>query len=115
MRRVALINGGGGDIALALAKELKQREWDVMHPSRDVLDVMDEASVKLYFKEIKQVDLFIHNAGGDTRSCVFKSEFGRLGCGDGCAFKRWLFVFARGLKNNGATGKWWACFIDGLE
>jgi 3-oxoacyl-[acyl-carrier protein] reductase len=48
---------------MALAKELRRREWSVLHPGKDELDVGDESAVKLYFKGIERVDLFVHNAG----------------------------------------------------
>lgn len=63
MRRVALINGGKGDIALALAAELKCKGWEVMNPGRMELDVRNEEAVRDYFGGLNRLDLFVHNAG----------------------------------------------------
>ncbi|MCS7063110.1 MAG: SDR family oxidoreductase [Methylacidiphilales bacterium] len=64
MSRVALINGGKGDLAQAIAHVLKEKGWGVIHtPGKDELDVRDEDGVRKYFGRIERLDLFIHNAG----------------------------------------------------
>jgi NADP-dependent 3-hydroxy acid dehydrogenase YdfG len=56
-----LITGGQGDIAQAIKKELNY-DYDVFCPSRDELDVTNEAQVKEYMNKIKP-DVLINNAG----------------------------------------------------
>lgn len=57
-----LITGGSGDIAKALAKELKRLNFNVDTPSSNELDVSNHDSVVKYFIG-KNYDIVINNAG----------------------------------------------------
>lgn len=57
----AVITGGEGDLACALAEELAQHGLQVNAPGRDELNVADAASISAYFGS-KQPDLLICNA-----------------------------------------------------
>ncbi len=61
--RIALITGGDGDLASVLGPELEDNGYYVLRPGRNQLDVCHEHSVKDYFREVKQLDLLINNAG----------------------------------------------------
>lgn len=58
----AIITGGGGDIAQAIANVLGSIGYEVYSPSRTQLDVVSENSVKEYMSAIKP-DLLINCAG----------------------------------------------------
>ncbi len=58
----ALISGGSGDIAIALADKLKELGWEVDTPNARVLDVTDFNSVHDYMFK-KKYDLVVNNAG----------------------------------------------------
>jgi len=60
---VAVITGGKGDLALAIAAQFPPERWDVRAPSRDELDVTLEESVGAYFGALSRLDLLICNAG----------------------------------------------------
>ncbi len=65
-RGIALITGGEGDLARAIARELNSqthRQWIVHAPGRMDMDVCDEDSIQSYCAELSQLDLLIHNAG----------------------------------------------------
>ena len=60
-----VITGGNGDIAVAIANELKKdssQNYEVFLPGRDELDVTDIDKVNTYFEKIKP-DILINNAG----------------------------------------------------
>jgi 3-oxoacyl-[acyl-carrier protein] reductase len=60
---VALITGGAGELAGAIAQELTSRGYSVQRPSKAELDVRHAASVNAYFSGIQRLDLLINNAG----------------------------------------------------
>jgi len=60
--RVAVVTGGAGDLARAIATELSKGSFAVHSPARSELDVADIASVESYFRELARVDLLINNA-----------------------------------------------------
>jgi 3-oxoacyl-[acyl-carrier protein] reductase len=62
-QRVAVITGGGGDLALAIIAELRQHDVQVLTPGREQLDVTNEQSVTAFFNSLDRVDLLINNAG----------------------------------------------------
>jgi NAD(P)-dependent dehydrogenase (short-subunit alcohol dehydrogenase family) len=59
----ALITGGQGELAQAMARNLTEAGVVVHSPSKAELDVRDEASVADYFSEIENLDLLVCNAG----------------------------------------------------
>ena len=59
----ALITGGQGELAQAVAGSLTEAGMAVRSPGREELDVRDEASVADYFSEIENLDLLVCNAG----------------------------------------------------
>lgn len=59
----AVITGGRGDLAGALASALREAGYAVRNPGRDELDVTDADQVESYFGSIERVDLLINNAG----------------------------------------------------
>jgi 3-oxoacyl-[acyl-carrier protein] reductase len=61
--RVAMITGGEGDLAGAVADELRRAGWQVHAPGRQVLDVDVPAQVELFFGAIARIDFLINNAG----------------------------------------------------
>ena len=63
MKRVALITGGTGDLALALRAELEAQGWTVHAPSHAEMDVTDKTQVQSVIGALDQLDLLIHNAG----------------------------------------------------
>ena len=60
---VAVITGGGGDLAAAIAAQLSSERWEVRTPLREELDVTLEESVGAYFGALARLDLLICNAG----------------------------------------------------
>lgn len=60
---IALITGGEGDLAKALASRLRSDLYDVRTPGRDELDVTSPESVEAYFEKLDQLDFLINNAG----------------------------------------------------
>ncbi len=60
---VAVITGGGGDLAAAIAAQLSPERWEIRTPSRNELDVTLEESVGAYFGTLSRLDLLICNAG----------------------------------------------------
>ncbi len=61
--RLAIITGGEGDLAGALATILRAEGMEVRAPGRGELDVTDVGSVHSYFAGIHRLDLLINNAG----------------------------------------------------
>lgn len=59
----AVITGGEGDLARAIAAELRQSGFEVVAPGRGELDVTSADSVRACFAGLKQVDLLVNNAG----------------------------------------------------
>jgi len=59
----ALITGGAGDLAQAIAAALQSAGFSVLAPGRDELDVTSSASVRRYFAALPGLDLLINNAG----------------------------------------------------
>lgn len=70
--RTAVITGGEGDLAKALAAELTRAGFDVIAPGRQALDVTSAASVKAFFADVKQIDLLVNNAGAFRDVSVMK-------------------------------------------
>jgi 3-oxoacyl-[acyl-carrier protein] reductase len=61
--RVAVITGGEGDLAQAIAAELRKSAVRVRAPGRALLNVDDPAAVEQFFAETPRIDLLINNAG----------------------------------------------------
>jgi len=61
--RIAVITGGAGDLAQAIAVELRQSGFEVLTPGREALDVTNADSVRAFFAGVKQLDLLVNNAG----------------------------------------------------
>ena len=61
--RAAVITGGQGELAQAIAAELSAQGYDTLTPSRDELDVRSADSVRAYFSKLNRLDLLINNAG----------------------------------------------------
>ncbi|CAN5164771.1 3-oxoacyl-ACP reductase FabG [soil metagenome] len=62
-RGVALITGGEGDLARAIAEALAASGFGTVHrPSRHHLDVTDTAAIDRYFSKIPHLDLLVINA-----------------------------------------------------
>ena len=59
----ALITGGAGDLAQAIAAALQSAGFTVLAPGRDELDVTSSDSVRRYFAALPGLDLLINNAG----------------------------------------------------
>lgn len=72
--RTAVITGGDGDLAKSIGEELKQAGFDVVAPSRAVLDVTNADSVKVFFATVKQIDLLVNNAGMCCDVSIAKME-----------------------------------------
>jgi 3-oxoacyl-[acyl-carrier protein] reductase len=63
MSKVAVITGGEGTLAQAVARGLLAEGWVVHAPGRDVMDVRDSAAVKAFFASLERVDLVVNQAG----------------------------------------------------
>jgi NAD(P)-dependent dehydrogenase (short-subunit alcohol dehydrogenase family) len=61
--RIAVITGGQGALARAIAAVLPSALYTVHTPGKAELDVRSPASVQKYFATLPQVDLLINNAG----------------------------------------------------
>jgi NAD(P)-dependent dehydrogenase (short-subunit alcohol dehydrogenase family) len=59
----AVITGGQGDLAKAIAGALEAADFEVLCPGRDDLDVCDAGSVSTYFGEREGIELLVNNAG----------------------------------------------------
>jgi 3-oxoacyl-[acyl-carrier protein] reductase len=71
---VALITGGGGDLAAAIRAELEASGVVVYAPTRAVLDVTKSASIATCFATLPQLDLAVCNAG-----CVIDRTLASMG------------------------------------
>jgi len=60
---LAIVTGGQGDLAQAIASELRAGGWTVEAPGRSDLDVCSAESVKCYFGGYPEVALLVNNAG----------------------------------------------------
>ena len=63
MSKVAVITGGEGTLAQAVARGLLEEGWVVHAPGRDVMDVRDSDAVKAFFASLERVDLVVNQAG----------------------------------------------------
>ncbi len=64
--RVALITGGEGDLACAIADALSKAtngDWTIHSPGRAELNVCDAEAIQAYRRRLSRLDLLIHNAG----------------------------------------------------
>ncbi len=59
----AVITGGAGDLAQAIAAELQSAGYAILTPGREELDVTSSDSVRRYFAALPGLDLLINNAG----------------------------------------------------
>ncbi|MBA3273169.1 MAG: SDR family oxidoreductase [Chthoniobacterales bacterium] len=85
--RVAVITGGSGDLAGAIAAELREEGFIVHTPGRESLDVSAPESVEAFFREIARLDLLINNAAvRDDTLCATMNE------------QRWDNVLATDLR-----------------
>ncbi|CAN5281267.1 3-oxoacyl-[acyl-carrier-protein] reductase [soil metagenome] len=62
-QRVAVITGGAGELAAAVAEKLREAGWQVHAPGREELDVTNEENVRAFFERFERIDLLINNAG----------------------------------------------------
>lgn len=73
--RVAVITGGAGDLAQAIAEALQAERVAVFAPARADLDVTSEENVRSYFATLPRIDLLVNNAGNrDDVVCAKMSE-----------------------------------------
>lgn len=91
MRKKVLITGGEGDIAKAIARQLKETEYEVRLPGRRELDVTSEESARSYIASFVP-DILINNAGfvrpqsirdcnlTDTKKALDVNLFGTFNC-----------------------------------
>ena len=63
MSKVAVITGGEGTLAQAVARGLLAEGWVVHAPGRDVMDVRYSDAVKAFFASLERVDLVVNQAG----------------------------------------------------
>ncbi|MBB5031653.1 SDR family oxidoreductase [Prosthecobacter vanneervenii] len=61
--RTAVITGGAGDLAQAIAAELQCAGFTVLAPGRAAMDVTCADSVRAFFATLTGLDLLINNAG----------------------------------------------------
>lgn len=59
----AVITGGAGDLAQAIAAELQSAGYAILTPGREELDVTSSDSVRRFFASLPGLDLLINNAG----------------------------------------------------
>jgi NAD(P)-dependent dehydrogenase (short-subunit alcohol dehydrogenase family) len=59
---VALITGGSGALATALASLLRENGWTVHAPGRCEMEVTSASAVQDYFSRIPRLDLLVNNA-----------------------------------------------------
>lgn len=60
---LAVVTGGEGDLARALAAELEGSGYEVLAPGRSELEVSSARSVESYFASLERLDLLVNNAG----------------------------------------------------
>lgn len=60
---IAVITGGGGDLAQCIAVELQGAGFKVLAPPRAELDVSSAESVRAFFAALPGLDLLVNNAG----------------------------------------------------
>ena len=60
--KVALITGGEGDLAHALAEQLRAAGWLVHAPSHAQMDVTQADAVSAWFSSLQRLDLLVNNA-----------------------------------------------------
>lgn len=70
---IALITGGEGDLAKAIASQLEPLGYEVHAPGRGELDVTSLESVETYFEKFDRLDLLVNNAG-TTRDALFVKQ-----------------------------------------
>ena len=63
MSKVAVITGGEGTLAQAVARGVLAEGWVVHAPGRDVMDVRYSDAVKAFFASLERVDLVVNQAG----------------------------------------------------
>ncbi len=61
--KTALITGGQGTLAQALAAQLRDAGWQVLTPGREELDVTSSDDTRTYFAALSSVDLLVCQAG----------------------------------------------------
>jgi 3-oxoacyl-[acyl-carrier protein] reductase len=69
---LALITGGHGDLATAVANVLRAGGWQVQAPCRAELDVTHAASVQAFIGTLPHLDLLIHAAGSRQDALMLK-------------------------------------------
>ena len=77
MTQQAIITGGQGDLAQAMATELVNAGMLVSCPGRVELDVCDEVMVNSYFAEHSVTDLLVCNAGITEDELLLKMDESR--------------------------------------
>lgn len=58
-----LLTGGSGEIGACIAEQFCQNGYQVIAPSRHVLDLSDAANIEAFIATVARVDAFIHCAG----------------------------------------------------
>lgn len=61
--KTAVITGGQGTLAQALAAHLREDGWQVLAPGREELDVTSSEQTRAFFAAQQQVDLLVCQAG----------------------------------------------------
>ncbi|MEM6915705.1 MAG: SDR family oxidoreductase [Verrucomicrobiota bacterium] len=61
--RIAIITGGGGDLAGGIREALDHAGFEVFAPPRSELDVRQADGVEAYFASFERIDLLVNNAG----------------------------------------------------
>lgn len=74
MTKTAVITGGRGGLAQAIAAALGGSGYAVLSPGRDELDVCDTSSVSRYFGSLEQIDLLVNNAGIARNELMVRME-----------------------------------------
>jgi 3-oxoacyl-[acyl-carrier protein] reductase len=70
--KVAVITGGAGTLARAVAQGLEASGWKVHAPGRELMDVTDSEQVKAFFAGLTRIDLLVNQAGVIEDSSVVK-------------------------------------------
>ncbi|MEM7144464.1 MAG: SDR family NAD(P)-dependent oxidoreductase [Verrucomicrobiota bacterium] len=74
MAGTAVITGGEGGLARAIAVALGAAGYDVLSPGRGELDVCDAEAVAAYFGKLEGIDLLVNNAGVARHELMVKME-----------------------------------------